>query len=73
MTLDIQFKLNNNPLYKNYLRNNSYWYKVLTRNPNEFSNFEESVKSFYKLRRADRINKMLETIELASTFIQALK
>ncbi len=73
MTLDVQFKLKNNPLYKNYLRRNSYWYKTLTRNPSEFNKFEEEVKSFYKLSRADRINKMLETIELASTFIKALK
>lgn len=73
MTLDIQFRIKNNPLYKQYLREHSYWYKQLTRNPNSFKNFEEEVKNFYKLRPADRINKMLETIELVQSFMTAFK
>ncbi len=73
MSLDIQFKLKGNPLYKQYLRQHSYWYKMLTRNPNSFNDFEEEVKDFYKLRPADRLGKMLETIELVSSFMTALK
>ncbi len=73
MTLDIQFKLKASPLYKNYIRQNASWYKTLTRNPESFKNFEEEVKSFYKLRPSDKINKMLEIVELAGTFMSALK
>lgn len=73
MSLDIQFKLKSNPLYKQYIRQHSHWYKILTRNPNSFNTFEEEVKDFYKLRPADRIGKMLETIELVSSFMTALK
>ena len=73
MTLDVQFKLKANPLYKNYIRQNTNWYKVLTRNPESFRNFEEEVKSVYRLRPTDRINKMLEIVGLAGTFMSALK
>lgn len=73
MTLDVQFKLKTNPLYKNYIRQNTNWYKVLTRNPESFRNFEEEVKSVYRLRPTDRINKMLEIVELAGSFMSALK
>ncbi len=73
MTLDIQFKIKNNPLYKRYLREHSYWYKILTRNPSDFIKFEEEVKDFYKLRPVHRIGKMLETIELVQSFMSALK
>ena len=34
MSLDIQFKLRENPDYLKYLRENSWWYKVLNRNSN---------------------------------------
>ena len=33
MTLDIQFKIKNDPNYIRYLHENSYWYKFLNRNP----------------------------------------
>ena len=35
--------------------------------------FEEEVKDFYKLRPSDRINKMLDTIELLQTFMTSFK
>ena len=73
MTLDIQFKLKSNPLYKQYLRQHSSWNRLLTRNPNLYKNFEEEVKDFYKLRPSDRINQMLDTIELLQTFMTSFK
>ena len=43
MTLDLQFKIKNNPNYVRYLREHSEWYKELNRNPNIFPLFEEQV------------------------------
>lgn len=73
MTLDIQFKLKSNPMYKQYLRENSYWYKILTRHPEEFKNFEESAKHYFKMTPADKIGRVLETVELLGSFMSALK
>lgn len=69
MSLDIQFKLKSNPNYIKYLRENSYWYKWLTRNPNLFNDFVDEVKTKYKLRPIDKINNALTTIEMLQSIM----
>ena len=73
MTLDVQFKLKSNPKYIQYIRENSYWYKILNRNPLMFNEFESKVKEFYKLRLSDRLSKTLGTIEMIQNVISSLK
>ena len=72
MTRDIQFKLRSNPIYIKYLRENSYWYKLLNRN-SDFKSFEEEVKINYKLRTVDKVEKIGDTIDLVSKLMSALK
>ena len=72
MTRDIQVKLRSNPIYIKYLRENSYWYKLLNRN-NDFKTFEEEVKINYKLRTVDKVEKIGDTIDLVSKLMSALK
>ena len=73
MTLDIQFKIKNNPNYQKYIRENSYWYKILNRNPYSFKKFEEEVKEKYHLRPTDRISRTLDAIEMIQTVVSKLK
>lgn len=73
MTLDVQFKLKSNPLFIKYLHENSYWYKILNREPNMFNEFVNEVKKNYKLRTTDRINEALNTFEMLSSIFTALK
>lgn len=73
MILDLQFKIKNNPLYLKYLRENSYWYKILNRNPSMFSEFENKVKEEYKLRTTDKISKAISTIEMVQNIVSSLK
>ena len=73
MSLDIQYKIKSNPNYIRYLRENSYWYKLLNRNPNNFKYFEEEVKEVYKLRASDRFEKAIETMELFQNIITSFK
>ncbi len=73
MTLDLQFKLKSNPLYIKYLHENSYWYKILNREPNEFNNFIKELQTKYKLRPEDRINNLISTIETITNLFNALK
>lgn len=73
MTLEVQFKLKNSPLYIKYLHENSYWYKILNRNPDMFDDFVNEVRTNYKLRTTDKINKALSTFEMISSVISALK
>ena len=73
MTLEIQFKIKNNPNYQRYIREHSNWYKILNRNSNMFKNFEEKVREEYKLRTSDKITKALSTIELFQNIISSFK
>lgn len=73
MTLDLQFKIKENEYYKTYLREHSYWYKTLNRDPNTFKAFEEEVKEFYGLRPVDRITKALNTIEMVQSIMSTLR
>ena len=73
MTLEIQFKLKSNPLFIKYLHENSYWYKILNRQPNLFNEFVEEVKKNYKLRTSDKINEALNTFEMLSSIFTTLK
>lgn len=73
MTLDLQFKLKSNPLFIKYLHENSYWYKFLNRDPALFDEFVNEVRTNYKLRTTDKINKALSTFEMISTIISSLK
>ena len=73
MSLDIQFKIKSNPNYIRYLRENSYWYKNLNRNPDSFIIFEQEVKERYGLRSVDKISKALQTFEILSNVISTLK
>ncbi len=72
MSLETQFRLKSNPNYLRYLREHSYWYKSLNRDPSLFRIFEEEVKENYKLRTVDKIEKVMDTIDiiekLMSTF-----
>jgi len=73
MTLDVQFKINSNPNYQRFIRENPIWYKILNRDPLEFKNFALEVKDRYELKVSDRINKMLDNINTFQTFLDVLK
>lgn len=73
MTLETQFKINSNPNYIRFIRENSIWYKILNRDPMEFKKFEDAVKDKYKLKPSDRINKMIDDINMLQKFIEVLK
>ena len=66
MPLEIQMKLNENPLYKQYLRSNSLWYKKLIRNPSFFKEFVNEMKITYQIRPIDKISKTIDTLNVIS-------
>ena len=73
MNLDLQFKFRNNPTYLKYLREHSYWYKYLNRDPASFKIFENEVKENYKLRPSDKMIKILNGIEMIESIVSTLK
>ena len=73
MTLDVQFKLKTDPNYVKYLRENSYWYKILNRNPNMLNKMNEDMKKAYKLTFEDKIDDINSKMNLVRAFIDTLK
>ena len=56
-----------------FLRENSYWYKYLNRRGEYYKDFIEDMKEKYKLKPADKINKIMDNIQMVRTFLDVLK
>ena len=72
MNIETQIKIRNNPNLYHYLRENSYWYKELNRNPEIIKTIEQEMKSYYKLNLTDRIDKFSRNIEMIRNFMDIL-
>ena len=59
--------------YYEYLKENSNYIKILSRNPNKYKEFKEFIKTKYHLRVTDKISTVIDDIELISSVIQTLK
>lgn len=72
MKVEIQYQIRKNPVYLRYLRENSNWYKTLNRYPEEFKQFEEEVKTNYKLRPVDKFEKVIDTFDMIQAILKTL-
>lgn len=73
MKLETQFKLKSNLEYLNYLHYHSYWYKTLNRDHTRINDFINEFKTENKLRPVDRINKVIDTMDMISNILSTLK
>lgn len=73
MQLNVQMQIKNKKNYYNYLKENSFWIKELNRNPNNLVKFNEYIKEKYKLRVSDKISNAIDSVDLLSNVIDALK
>lgn len=73
MNYIVQSKLVSNPLYIRYLRENSHWYKILSRNPLAIDQMIEEMKARYQMRTSDKISNVVDSVSLISKIIGATK
>lgn len=73
MSFDVWYKIDNDINLKNFLRENSYWYKALNRDSVSFNYFVNDMKVKYKLTMEDRINKMANNMEMVQSLLDVLK
>ena len=73
MNLQTQFNIKNNYLLQRYIREHSYWYKILNRNPELLNKMNEEMKKEYKLTISDKINNISEKLNLIQSFINLMK
>lgn len=73
MTYSLQNRINADINLKRFLRENSYWYKILNRNENAFLEFVQDMKVKYKLTTSDKINRTIDNIGMLQSFLEVLK
>ena len=59
--------------YYDYLKDNSYWIKMLYRNPLSYNDFKTFIKEKYHLRVTDKISNVIDDIELIGSVIDTIK
>ena len=72
MLPSIKLRIDQNPMLKKYLREHSYWYKYLDRNPSSIKEMEKEMKESYQLRAEDKLRKLGTQLEMISTFLDVL-
>ena len=73
MNREVLEKLKQDPKYLKYLRQNSSWYKLLNRDPLEYTEFIKSMKIKYKLRTIDKIDNFVDSVDLITKILDASK
>ena len=73
MELFLQQKLNEDIKMAGYLKENSYWYKDLNRNSDNYKNFVNAMKEKYHLKMTDKISDAIDNIDIISGILDNLK
>lgn len=73
MQLATLYALKNDVKMRNFLHENSDWYKHLNRDASNYQKFIKTMKKQYKLNPTDKISSALDNIDLISTVIQTIK
>lgn len=73
MTLDLIYKIKSNKELHRYLRENSYWYKLLNRNPNLINKMNDDMKKAYRLTIEDKIDDLNNKVNLIKSFMDLVK
>ncbi len=73
MSLENQIYFKENLNNYNLLKENSYYFKALNRGQMDYKGFVEEMKIKYKNRASDKINKVLDNMDLISSVLDILK
>ena len=73
MEINLQYKIKNTKGYYEYLKDNYWWIKNLSRNPNSCNDYQNYLKDKYELRTSDKISKAIDNIDLISSLLSAIK
>jgi hypothetical protein len=66
MNIIVQNKLIEEEKFKMILRENSNYYKFLNRDSDYYKEFKKNMKEKYKLRTVDKIDNVIDSIDLIS-------
>lgn len=73
MQIPQQISFRENMLYYNYLKDNSMYIKDLNRGTLDYKGFVQEMKIKYKKRPTDKLNGVMENIDLITSVLDVLK
>lgn len=73
MNLSLQYRINQDIRQKQFLRENSYWYKYLNRSELNYKYFLDDMKDKYKLKPTDKLNKVIDNLNMVRSVLDVLK
>jgi Holliday junction resolvase RusA-like endonuclease len=73
MEIILQQKLNEDVKMESLLKQNSYWFKYLNRDSDNYLNFVKDMKNKYHLNITDKISSAINNIDLISSVLETLK
>jgi len=73
LQINTLYSLKNDEKMREFLHDNSDWYKYLNRDFANYQKFVKAMKKKYKLNPTDKISSALDNIDLISTVIQTMK
>jgi hypothetical protein len=72
MSPELIVKISNDQKLHNYLINNSYWYKDLNRNKDNFKKFYAAYKANSRNEKAEKISGVVDTLDTVNTIFKIL-
>lgn len=73
MNLTTQNRIFSDEILHRYLWENSYWYKILNRNPNMLDNMIQEMKDKYKLNTSDKLERLSDRLSMIESLLEVLK
>lgn len=73
MRKEILDYLKANPELHRYVREDPAWYRKLSRNPSGLQSLQSSSKSFYKKTFSDQVERIANSLGMASVMMQMLQ
>ena len=73
MQIEIKTIINNDINLKQFLKENSYWYKYLNRSPLYLNEIKEDMKKKYQLTAEDKVRQLSDKINIILEILKIIK
>lgn len=73
MNIETIIKIKSDPLLQRYIREHSYWYKILNRNPKKINIMINEMKKAYRMTFEDKIDDVNTKVNMIKAFIDMVK
>lgn len=73
MEISLLSKIKSDKKMYEYLLHHSYWYRLLNRNPDNYTSFQKEYKKFNRENNMNKINDAIDNAELISNVIKIME